>query len=132
MNAKIWIILCLAFGAYNLKQLFDEYYSLNYMIVEEDGHLYDKHTNYMVCTPFKEIGANNELKFRPPVLRNVTPAVLLNYSILSVEEKLKHRNLFKLNESFISRENPLHPQLSADFVHVLRYNETVFLRVHLL
>lgn len=105
MNYKFWFVLCLLFGAYNLKQLIDDFYLLNYMIVEPGDRLYDETTNYLLCTPFREIGSNNELEFRPPALRDVPAVVLLNYSIQAIEKKLNHSNLFRLNESFISRDN---------------------------
>lgn len=103
MNPKLWFALCLLFGAYNLRQLIDDYFLLNYMIVEPGDLLYNNQTNYLLCTQFEEIGSKNALKFRPDAadLRNATPAVLLNYSILAIEQRMGESGLFQLNQSFV-------------------------------
>ena len=102
MNKRIWIPLCLLFGAYHLSLLIDDYYLTNYLIVENEDSLYDDLTYFFFCSTFSQIKKNNQLKEIPVRLKNVTGKVFLNYSISSIEDnlRLKGNKLLKLDRSF--------------------------------
>ena len=70
MNYRIWYSLCLLFLVYSLKLLIDDYYLVNYVIVEREDELYDDHTNYLLCAYLSDIKENNNLKYRPEILEN--------------------------------------------------------------
>ena len=105
MNERFWFILCSLFLAYNLKVLFDDFYSVNYKIVEVDDELYDETTTIAACTlAFFLVGYNdgefrNAIKIKPTM---VTSRSLLNESIAMIESRLD-KNLFRLDESYIFR-----------------------------
>ena len=50
--------------------------------------MYDNHTNCLICTSFKEINLNNQLKIEPKA-QNVSIKNFVNYSILSEEDRIK-------------------------------------------
>ena len=100
MASKLWLSLCLVLFAYNLVSLISECYSVNYKIVERGDKLFDKDTNYLFCTPFWNIKENDNLGFKSDA-HNVPVENFLNYSIASIEDRLKARDLFNLNASYI-------------------------------
>ena len=100
MASKIWFSICLLLFAYNLISLINECYSVNYKIVEEGDNLFDNDTNYLFCTPFSYI-ADEGLSDYQRTIHEVSVKSFLSYSILSIENYLKVKNLFSLNESYI-------------------------------
>ena len=100
MDPKIWYCLCLLFSFYSLKSLVDDFYSVNYKIVEKKDVLYDNITNFMICSPLKEIKAKNRLNFSTKETKLRTK-VFLNYTKSSIEDYLGKKDFFKLNESYI-------------------------------
>lgn len=101
MNQKFWFGLCICFSIFNLKLLIDDYYLINYVIVENDDPLFDNITNYLLCTRFGQFQNKNQLD---GIDQNVSTEKLLNYLISTIEEYLNITNPFKLNETFIFRE----------------------------
>ena len=100
MNSSIWYILCLYFLFFSLKLLIDDYYSVNYIVVERDDELYDNVTIYYLCVWTKEIKEKNELNYTPAI-GNVSIRTFLNYSIQIIENKIKQPNLFRLDQSYL-------------------------------
>lgn len=102
MNKRIWIPLCVLFGAYHLSLLVADYHLTNYLIVENEDNLYDNGTFFFFCSTFEEIKNNNRLHI-PRELKRVPLKVFLNYSISSIEERLelKDEPLLGLSRSYI-------------------------------
>ena len=100
--STLWLSLCLVLFAHNLIELMSDRHQLSYKIVEEDDVLFDKDydLNYLVCIPFYFIKRLNSLTYEPAT-QNVSVRSFLNYSIASIEHKLKVTGWFRLNESFI-------------------------------
>ena len=104
MNPKIWYCLYLFFSFYSLKLLVDDFYSVNYMIVEKEDELYDNITSFLICSKFEEIKKKNRLNFSTK--ENKLPTkVFLNYTKLSIEDYVGEKDFFKLNESYIHDDN---------------------------
>ena len=100
MINRIWFAFCGLFLIFNLKLLIGDYYSVNYMIVEENDKLNDNITKFLICITFDKI------KQYKPIYDNrrssdVSIKEFLNLSINYIELKLKTNKLFKLEESFI-------------------------------
>ena len=93
--------MCLIFGVYHLSLLADDYYLTNYLIVENEDSLYDNFTFFFFCSTFDEIKENNRLQI-PKKPRKVPVKTFLNYSISSIEDRLrlKGQKLLDLNRSF--------------------------------
>ena len=100
MDPKIWYCLCLLFSFYSLKSLVDDFYSINYMIVEKEDELYETTTNFMICSPLEKIKAKNRLNFSTKETKLRTK-VFLNYTKSSIEDYLGKKDFFKPNESYI-------------------------------
>ena len=103
MAFRIWFALSFLFLIYNLVLLVNDSYSISYLIVEKDNRMYDNHTNYLICTSFKDINFNDKLKIKPEI-QNVSIEIFLNYSISSIELRLNTTNLFQLNQSSLFLE----------------------------
>lgn len=102
MNKRIWIPLCLLFGAYHLSLLAADYYLTNYLIVENEDSLYDNSTFFFFCSKLNEIRKNNRLHI-PEEPKRVHIKTFLNHSISSIEDRLgiKNEPLLGLKRSFI-------------------------------
>ena len=106
MNRRFWCIVCSLFLFYNLKVLFEDFYSVNYKIVEEDDKLHEDVINIAACTSFNDIALNNQemnrnvIQMRPT---RVEARSFLNLSILMVENRLGTKNLFSVDQSYIFR-----------------------------
>ena len=109
MNRRFWCILCSFFLAYNLKVLFDDFYSVNYKIVEEQDELYDELTNIVACTHSNWIAKhhlastqhNGSIRVKP---EKVDARRFLNVSIAIIEHHLGTKNLFEVDRSYIFRD----------------------------
>ena len=107
MDQRFWCLLCSLFLAYNLKVLFDDFYSVNYKIVEKGDQLHDEVTKIAACTHPKWIIQNNaEMdKNKIEVDRVMVGAkAFLNLSIAMIENRLGAKNLFSTDQSYIFRD----------------------------
>ena len=103
MHRNFWCILCSLFLAYNLKVLFEDFYSVNYHLVEEGDELYDETTNIVACTHSNWIGGGNRMNASEVKREMVDARSFLNASIVMIESHLRVQNLFRLDESYIFR-----------------------------
>ena len=99
-NFKIWFCISLLFIINNLNLLIDDYYLINYILVETEDDLFDNKTNLLLCTSFNHIKKNDKLD------QNITETQIsskdfLNYSISSIEFNLKIKRPFELNQSLV-------------------------------
>ena len=106
MNRRFWCILCSAFLAYNLKLLFDGFYSTNYKLVEVGDNLHDETTKIAACTHSSNIvKKNQDMGDKAIKLKQVNVDVrsFLRVSIEMIENCLDTKNLFSVDQSYIFR-----------------------------
>ena len=72
--------------------------------MEEDDKLYDKHTNFLFCTPFEKIKLNDKTEHKHKI-KNVSIEKFLNYSISGIKTKLNTTVFFNLSQCSILNDH---------------------------